>query len=75
MPESQASLEEDQMFRNHNGLADFGKDWNLFEELSFFDIDVEGSFHQIANSHLNIGQPNLSTKLSRISTKLLEIQR
>jgi len=63
------------MFRNHKELVNFGKVWNLFEELSSLDNDVEDSLRQITNFHFNIKHSNLSTKLSTISTKLSEIQR
>jgi len=58
------------MFRNYRELVDFGKVRNLFEELSSLDNDVDCSLRQIANFHFNINHPNLSTILSKISTKL-----
>jgi hypothetical protein len=45
------------MFRNHKELVDFGKVWNLFQELASLDNSVERSLRQIANFHFNIKHP------------------
>ena len=58
MPESETSLEGDQMLWNHKELVIFGKAWNLFEELSCLDKDVDCSFGQIVNFHFNIKHSN-----------------
>jgi len=58
------------MFRNHKELVDFGKDWNLFQEISYLDNVVEDGFQQIANFPFRYQAFKSFDETFRDSTKL-----